>query len=350
MFMKSERYFKENLIKNIGKKCIYSGLLILGLTFTTGFYYEPNINTKLTDITVELGEKLPEEITNHKNLLDYNSNLGIETNAPLDDEGRTKKVGSYLYYLVYKDDFQMYSRLTNVKSAITVVDTTKPTIKLKENVEIEYNGKLTPLDVAECHDLSNYCMMYIEEDIDTSVSGKYDVTIVASDEANNKTTAKTSITVKEKPRPVITYSYYTPVYNGSYDLINTSNNEKNATLTDEEKNNLRNQVAAFSKQFIGNPYVYGGTSLTNGADCSGFTMSIYANYGYTLPRSAIDQLYVGIPVDESNLQPGDLVVYYHGHVGIYVGSGMMVHASTPEGGIKYAPVYESARAYRRIIY
>ena len=345
--MKSERYFKKILIKKIGKKCIYSGLLILGLTFTMGFYSEPTINTKLTEITVELGNSLPDEITNSKNLLDYNSNLDIETNVPLDSEGNTDKVGKYSYYLVYKDESQKYSRPTNVKSTITVVDTVKPIIKLKENIEIDYEGEITPGDLAECFDLSD-CKMYVEEDIDTTISGKHEVTIVAIDSSKNKTTEKTSFTVREKPVPVVQYTYV-PVYTGGYQDIDNHNNAVNANLTEEEKNNLRYQIAEFAKQFIGNPYVYGGTSLTNGADCSGFTMSIYANYGYVLPRSAIDQAYVGTYVDAANLLPGDLVVYMHGHVGIYVGGGMMVHASTPEGGIKYAPMYEGYRVYKRII-
>ena len=348
MFMKSERYFKENLLKNIVKKGIFSSLLILGLTFTTGFYSEPNISTKLTDITIELGDTLPEEITNYKNLLDYNSNLAIETSAPLDTDGHTTKTGKYSYYLVYKDDSQMFSKLTNVKSTLTVIDTIKPVIKLKESIEIEYNGEITPSDLAECYDLSD-CKRYSEEELDTTVSGTHELTIIATDSSNNKTSAKTSVTVKEKPVPVATYAYF-PVYTAGYDAINNRNNSVNATLSDEEKNSLRYQIAEFSKQFVGNPYVYGGTSLTNGADCSGFTMSIYANYGYVLPRSAFDQLYVGTQVDASVALPGDLVVYTHGHVGIYVGSGMMVHASTPEGGIKYAPIYDSYHVFRRIIF
>ena len=77
-------------------------------------------------------------------------------------------------------------------------------------------------------------------------------------------------------------------------------------------------------------------------------MSVYANFGYALPRSSLDQAYIGTPVSANSLLPGDLVVY-SGHVGIYAGGGMMVHASTPEGGIKYAPMYEGYRVYRRII-
>ena len=346
MFMKSERYFKKNLIKKIIEICVFPIVLMVGLTFIMGFYYEPNIYVKLNDVTVELGNPLPDEITKYKSLITDNSNsLSIETSAPLDEDGNTKMIGKFAYYLVYNDDNYKFSRLTNVKSTITVVDTIKPIIKLKDNVKIKYNGKLTPNDIAECYDLSD-CKMTIKEDINTTKSGKYDVTIIATDGANNETIATTKITVLEKPKPV--YRYYAS-YNSNFDTMNNKIKEKNASLSEEEKASLRQTVSNFSKQFVGNPYVYGGTSLTNGADCSGFTMSVYANFGYSIPRGSTDQAYVGIPVSESNLLPGDLVVYY-GHVGIYAGNGMMVHASTPQGGILYAPVYAGYKVYRRIIF
>lgn len=100
-------------------------------------------------------------------------------------------------------------------------------------------------------------------------------------------------------------------------------------------------VAQFALQFVGNPYVWGGTSLTNGADCSGFVMSVYAKFGVGLPRVASAQASAGRSVSTSNLQPGDLVFYSHGggidHVAIYVGGGTVVHASTTATGIKTSP-------------
>lgn len=92
-------------------------------------------------------------------------------------------------------------------------------------------------------------------------------------------------------------------------------------------------VANFALQFVGNPYVYGGTSLTNGADCSGYVMSVYANFGVPLPHSSAAQRNVGYDVGGlENAQPGDIVCY-SGHVGLYIGNGQIVHASTSKTGI-----------------
>ena len=110
-------------------------------------------------------------------------------------------------------------------------------------------------------------------------------------------------------------------------------------------------VVSYACQFVGNPYVYGGTSLTNGCDCSGFTQSVYKAFGYSLPRTDAGQRGAGIGIDSlENAAPGDLICYA-GHVAIYCGGGQIVHASTARTGIKYSiATYRPILAIRRIIY
>ena len=111
-----------------------------------------------------------------------------------------------------------------------------------------------------------------------------------------------------------------------------------------------NALAAYACQFVGNPYVYGGSSLTNGTDCSGFVMSVYANYGVSLPHSSSSLRSSGSNVEGglAAAQPGDIICY-SGHVGIYIGDGQIVHASTAKTGIKISRAdYRQVLSVRRI--
>lgn len=109
------------------------------------------------------------------------------------------------------------------------------------------------------------------------------------------------------------------------------------------------RIADYGLSFLGNPYVWGGTSLTNGADCSGFVQSVYKHFGITLPRTSAEQRSAGVEVSFSEAEPGDLVCYA-GHIGIYIGNGQIVHASNSRNGIitSYA-AYRTILSVRRII-
>lgn len=107
-------------------------------------------------------------------------------------------------------------------------------------------------------------------------------------------------------------------------------------------------VVSYGAQFVGNPYVYGGSSLTNGTDCSGFVMSVYSAFGVGLPHSSSAMRSVGYGVSYNEMQPGDIVCY-SGHVGIYAGNGTLLHASNKRTGITYSDVnYKTILAIRRI--
>ena len=107
---------------------------------------------------------------------------------------------------------------------------------------------------------------------------------------------------------------------------------------------MRNAVVAYALQFVGNPYVYGGSSLTNGTDCSGFTMAVYQHFGISLPHQSGSQSGYGVQVSTDSLLPGDLLFYTSGgsgigHVALYIGNGQVVHASTPATGIKVSSAF-----------
>lgn len=142
--------------------------------------------------------------------------------------------------------------------------------------------------------------------------------------------------------------------NTSYDTSSDSSSSQNTQTTyGESSGGGASAVVAYAKQFLGNPYVWGGSSLTNGTDCSGFTMSVYAHFGYSLNRSSYTQVYNGTEVSLSALQPGDLLFYKYGgstisHVAIYIGGGQIIHASTESTGIIISGM-GSPCAARRII-
>ena len=109
------------------------------------------------------------------------------------------------------------------------------------------------------------------------------------------------------------------------------------------------QIASYACQFIGNPYVPGGTSLTDGADCSGFVWRVYKDFGYSVPRTSYGCRRAGTEVSYADAQPGDIVCYA-GHVGLYIGNGQLVHASTQKTGIKITnATYKEILTIRRIV-
>ena len=125
--------------------------------------------------------------------------------------------------------------------------------------------------------------------------------------------------------------------NATIAAVNKTNSK--TTIDNTSNSSLGQKIANYAKQFVGNPYVHGGTSLTKGTDCSGFTQSVYKHFGISIPRVSRDQAKIGKSVSWNNLQPGDLMFYSGNggrsvtHVAIYIGNGKIVHAQTPRLGI-----------------
>ena len=129
----------------------------------------------------------------------------------------------------------------------------------------------------------------------------------------------------------------------------TDEAEEESESESSEGGGTGSEIASYAQRFIGNPYVSGGTSLTDGCDCSGFTFSVYKHFGYNIPRTSWEQQSCGRGVSYSEAQPGDIMCYA-GHVGIYIGGGQIVHASTPATGIKItAATYREILAVRRVV-
>ena len=125
-------------------------------------------------------------------------------------------------------------------------------------------------------------------------------------------------------------------------------------LYGEGVSDVRVELCEYAKQFVGNPYVWGGTSLTKGADCSGFVLSVFAKFGVTLPHYSVSQSQEGTKVAIEDVLPGDLIFYSNGkqinHVAIYIGNGQVIHASSPKTGIKISKYnYRTPVKARRIL-
>ena len=129
------------------------------------------------------------------------------------------------------------------------------------------------------------------------------------------------------------------------DTVDTSSSSSSSSSSSGSSS-----IVDYATQFVGNPYVWGGTSLTGGADCSGFTQSVYAKFGYSLPRTSYEQQNWGTEVSYADAQPGDLICY-GGHVAIYMGNGQIVHASNARDGIKVSDnaAYRTITSVRRLV-
>ena len=146
------------------------------------------------------------------------------------------------------------------------------------------------------------------------------------------------------------YDEYGNVIDTGNTVDYSSSDSSSESSSSSSSSGSGSSVVDYATQFVGNPYVWGGTSLTSGADCSGFVQSVYANFGVSLPRTSYEQQNAGYEVSYADAQPGDLICY-GGHVAIYMGNGQIVHASNARDGIKVSnnAAYRTITSVRRLV-
>ena len=223
-------------------------------------------------------------------------------------------------------------------------------VRSQPTIESEYVGKLYPgyavkitgpvgeWTAVESGDVTGYVKTeYITVGMEAE---KYAEELVAKAETEGKEEAFTYAESREQEEKRLKAEA-----EAAAQAVNAAQSEAGA----EEQTSSGQAVVDYACQFIGNPYVWGGTSLTNGADCSGFVQSVLAHCGISLQRTTYEQIYSGSEVSYDQAMPGDLIVY-DGHVGIYIGNGQIVNAMNPAQGIGISPAtYTTILSVRRVL-
>jgi len=203
--------------------------------------------------------------------------------------------------------------------------------------------------VSERRSASNYLYKYLKDvHVSPTIGKNNSLKPGSSNNKNNKNKDKGKTTITSNGWETTYTDLGHKVYkqksgDGTYDAKGAIKNILKYTK-DTDSSKIGSEVVIYGTRFIGNRYVWGGASLTNGCDCSGFIMSLYAHFGVNLPHSSGGMRNVGVNVAENDIQPGDIVCY-HNHVALYIGGGKILHASSADSGIKIGNKYN----YRTIL-
>ena len=241
-------------------------------------------------------------------------------------------------YILTGDDAEAYAEEHLERQVIVKADTLK--LRAEESVESKC---LDLLAQDSTFDVVEEAQDWVEIDTDRYQG------FVSKDYVVIEYQEKTAISEAERRQTI----ERTVVSSGNVDDIEAQSQDT-PTVVAESDGTGRSDICNYALQFVGNPYVWGGTSLTNGADCSGFVLSVFAEFGYSLPHSSSAQSGYGTEVSMDSLQPGDLLFYKGSgggisHVTIYIGNDQVVHASSSTTGIKVSSVnYRTPCCARRI--
>ncbi|MDO5155227.1 MAG: NlpC/P60 family protein [Eubacteriales bacterium] len=281
-------------------------------------------------------------------------------------------------YLLFGDDAEAY--IENNCDQVAKVTAETLNVRAEDSTDsdvvnqIDEGAKLTILDkegewikVATSDDNVGYVskdFVYIDYVYETAITVEEEQAIIEAQEAEiraqeeaerqqaQEEAAQNTQTQSAEPAPQQAPAKQETAT--STDVSVSDSGSSSETVQSESGSGTGQEVVNYAVQFVGNPYVWGGTSLTNGADCSGFVQSVYKHFGYSLPRVAASQATVGKQVSLDSLQPGDLLFYGGsniGHVAIYMGGGQIVHASNSRTGITISNYnYRTVTKAVRIIY
>lgn len=254
-------------------------------------------------------------------------------------------------FIVTGNDVEDYANEVCDKTATV----TAQTLKVREKASTEAKVLTLIPEGESYHVLKNkkdWVAIKVDEDIKGYVSKDYvdidfDFQNAVSIEEERKAAEEAARALEEQAQREAEEVATTESSESTTSQSSTSSSTSSSTTESKEYESAgsttRQNIVDFAVQFVGNPYVYGGTSLTNGTDCSGFTQSVYRNFGISISRTSREQATNGTSVSLSNVQPGDLIFYKNGssigHVALYIGGGQVVHASSPKSGIKISNMY-----------
>ena len=222
-------------------------------------------------------------------------------------------------------------------------------VRSEPTKESEYVGKLYPGYAAKITGPVGECTAVESGDVTGYVKTEYILT-----GAEAQTYAENLVTEAQQEGKEEAEAFTYAVSRKSEEVQMTQEVQENVQQTETTEVSAQpasngQAIVDYACQFIGNPYVWGGTSLTDGADCSGFVQSVFAHFGISLPRTTYDQINAGVEVSYDQAMPGDLICY-DGHIGIYIGNGQIVNAQNPEQGIGISPAtYTTILSVRRIV-